>query len=121
MDPGFASFDKLQEVGVSPYLCFIPILSVFRCFDWLEALNGHLIGHKSWDRIDLILLTQYEMAVGISKKPGARGPLWARPGPMGFSPVQAREAQARPEPVKGRAGPWASFQARPGPVGRPES
>ena len=25
----------------------------------------------------------------------ARGPLWARLGPMGFSPVEAREAQAR--------------------------
>ena len=63
VDPGFASFDKLQEVGVSPYLCFIPILSVFRCFVWLEALNGRLIGPKAWDRIDLILLTQYEMVV----------------------------------------------------------
>ena len=50
MDPGFASFDKLQEVGVSPYLCFIPILSVFQCFGWLEAVKGHLIGPKTWDR-----------------------------------------------------------------------
>ena len=70
MDPGFASFDKLQEVGVSPYLCFIPILSVFRCFGWLEALNGHLIGPKAWDRIDLILLTQYEMVVTAQKLVG---------------------------------------------------
>ena len=70
MDPGFASFDKLQEVGVSPYLCFIPILSVFRCFSWLEALNGRLIGLKAWDRIDLIFLTQYEMAVTAQKLVG---------------------------------------------------
>ena len=70
MDPRFASFDKLQEVGVSPYLCFIPILSVFRCFGWLEALNGRLIGPKAWDRIDLILLTQYEMAVTAQKLVG---------------------------------------------------
>ena len=47
MDPGFTSFDKLQGVGVSPYLCFILILSVFRCFSWLEALNGCLIGPKA--------------------------------------------------------------------------
>ena len=32
VDSGFVSFDKLQEVGVSPYLSFIPILNVFRCF-----------------------------------------------------------------------------------------
>ena len=70
MDPGFAIFDKLQEVGVSPYLCFIPILSVFRCFGWLEALNGRLIGPKAWDRIDLILLTQYEMDVTAQKLVG---------------------------------------------------
>ena len=50
MDPGFASFDKLQEVGVSPYLCFIPFLSVFRCFGWFEVVRGCLIGPKTWDR-----------------------------------------------------------------------
>ena len=70
MDPGFESFDKLQEVGVSPYLCFIPILSVFRCFDWLEALNGCLIGPNPWEKIDLIFLTQYEMAVTAHKLVG---------------------------------------------------
>ena len=70
MDPGFASFDKLQEVGVSPYLCFIPILSVFQCFGWLEALNGRLISPKAWDRIDLIFLTQYEMVVTAQKLVG---------------------------------------------------
>ena len=52
--------------------------------------------------------------VVISKRPAARGPLWARLGPMGFSPTQTREAQARRKPVKGRAGPRASFQAQPG-------
>ena len=59
--------------------------------------------------------------LGISKRPGARGPFWARLGPMGFSPAKARKAQARPKPVKGRAGLRASFQAWPGPVGWPES
>ena len=47
MDPGFVSFEKLQEVGVSPYLCFIPILSVFPCFGWFEAVRGRLIGPKN--------------------------------------------------------------------------
>ena len=53
--------------------------------------------------------------------PGARGLIWARLGPMGFSPAEAQEAQARPKPFKGRAGPRASFQARPGLAGWPES
>ena len=35
VDPGFASFDKLQEVGVSPYLCFIPI---FKCFSMFRLV-----------------------------------------------------------------------------------
>ena len=46
------SFLKLREVGVSPYLGFTLYLSVFQCFGWLEALNGRLIGPKTWDRID---------------------------------------------------------------------
>ena len=49
--PVLEVFDKLREVGVSPYLCFIPILSVFRCFGWFEAVRGRLIGPKTWDRI----------------------------------------------------------------------
>ena len=49
--PDLRSFDKLLEVGVSPYLGFTLYLSVFQCFGWLEALNGRLIGPKTWDRI----------------------------------------------------------------------
>ena len=49
--PVLGVFDKPREVGVSPYLCFIPILSVFRCFGWFEAVRGRLIGPKTWDRI----------------------------------------------------------------------
>ena len=29
VDPGFVSFYKLQEVGFSPYLGFIPILNIY--------------------------------------------------------------------------------------------
>ena len=45
------SFDKLHEVGVSPYLGFTLYLSVFQCFGWFEALNDRLIDPKTWDRI----------------------------------------------------------------------
>ena len=51
MDPGFASFDKLLEVGFSPYLGFIPIFSTFQMFE-LEAIRGCLIGLKHWDQIN---------------------------------------------------------------------
>ena len=48
---GLRSFDKLLEVGVSPYLGFTLYLSVLQCFGWFEALNCRLIGPKTWDRI----------------------------------------------------------------------
>ena len=50
--PDLGSFLKLREVGVSPYLSFIPILSVLRMFESNEAVKGRLIGPKPWDRID---------------------------------------------------------------------
>ena len=53
MDSGFMSFDKLQEVGFSPYLGFIPIFSVFRMFESIEAIRGRLIGPKPWDLINI--------------------------------------------------------------------
>ena len=50
------SLDKLLEVGVSPYLSFTLYLSVFQCFGYLEALNGRLIGPKTWNQIDINFL-----------------------------------------------------------------
>ena len=47
------SLDKLLEVGVSPYLGFIPSLSTLRMFESSEAVRGRLIGPKPWDRIDM--------------------------------------------------------------------
>ena len=47
--PDLRSFDKLREVGVSPYLGFTLYLSVFQCFGWYEALNDRLISPKTWD------------------------------------------------------------------------
>ena len=51
--PDLRSFDKLHEVGVSPYLGFTLYLSVFQCFGLIEAVRGRLIGPKPWDRIDM--------------------------------------------------------------------
>ena len=41
------SFDKLREVGVSPYLGFILYLSTLLMFELNEAMRGRLIGPKS--------------------------------------------------------------------------
>ena len=51
--PDLGSFLKLLEVGVSPYLSFIPIFSTFRMFESIEAIRGRLIGPKPWDRINI--------------------------------------------------------------------
>ena len=47
MDSGFVSFDKLQEVRVSPYLSFIPVLSTLQIFESKEAVRGCLIGSQN--------------------------------------------------------------------------
>ena len=49
--PDLRSFDKLREVGVSPYLGFILYLSTLLMFELNEAVRGRLIGPKAWDRI----------------------------------------------------------------------
>ena len=61
--PDLRSFDKLLEVGVSPYLGFIPSLSTFSMFELNEAVRGRLIGPKPWDRIDIIFGTPNGAAV----------------------------------------------------------
>ena len=48
--PDLRSFDKLFEVGVSPYLSFILYLSTLLMFELNETVSGHLIGSKSWNR-----------------------------------------------------------------------
>ena len=45
--PDLRSFDKLREVGVSPYLGFILCLSTLLMFELNEAVRGRLIGPKS--------------------------------------------------------------------------
>ena len=71
--PDLWSFLKLQEVGFSPYLSFTPILSVFRCFGWFEAMRGRLIGPKTWDRIVGIFLRFSLLAVTAQKFRGLFG------------------------------------------------
>ena len=56
--PDLRSFDKLREVGVSPYLGFILYLNTLLMFELNEAVRGRLIGPKSWDRIVIIFETQ---------------------------------------------------------------
>ena len=51
--PDLGSFLKLREVGVSPYLGFIPSLSTLRMFESIEAVKGRLIDLKPWNRINM--------------------------------------------------------------------
>ena len=53
LGPVLGFFDKLREVGFSPYLGFIPIFCTFRMFESIEAIRGRLIGLKPWDRINI--------------------------------------------------------------------
>ena len=48
--PDLRNFDKLREVGVSPYLGFIICLRAMLMFELNEAVRGRLIGSKSWNR-----------------------------------------------------------------------
>ena len=61
--PVLLVFEKLREVWVSPYLSFIPILSVLSMFESNEAVRGRLICPKPWDRIDIIFETKIGAAV----------------------------------------------------------
>ena len=45
--PDLGSFLKFREVGVSPYLGFIPSLSTLSMFELNEAVRGRLIGPKT--------------------------------------------------------------------------
>ena len=51
--PDLGSFLKLRDVGVSPYLHFIPALSTLKMFESNEVVRGRLIDPKPWDRIDM--------------------------------------------------------------------
>ena len=61
--PDLGSFLKLREVGVSPYLGFIPSLSTLSMFESNETVRCRLIVLKPWDRIDKIFETSNGAAV----------------------------------------------------------
>ena len=63
--PDLGSFLKLREVGISPYLGFIPSLSTLSMFELNEAVRGRLIGPKTWDQIDIIFETIMEQPVTV--------------------------------------------------------
>ena len=46
MGIGFREFPQTPRVGVSPYLGFIPALSILQMFESNEAVRGRLIGPK---------------------------------------------------------------------------
>ena len=63
VDPGFVEFPQTPRGRISPYLDFIPILSVLSMFRLFEAVRGRLIGPKTWDRIDKIFGRKMEQPV----------------------------------------------------------
>ena len=50
MGTGFREFPQTPRGRVSPYLSFIPILSVLQMFELNEAVRSRLICSKSWNR-----------------------------------------------------------------------
>ena len=56
--PDLGSFNKLREVGDSPYLGFILCLRTMLMLELVGAVRGRLIGPKTLDRIVWIYGTQ---------------------------------------------------------------
>ena len=44
-------FDNSKRYDFLPTCVLFKFLRVFPCFDWFEAVRGHLIGPKTWNRI----------------------------------------------------------------------
>ena len=65
MDPRFVEFPQTPRGRISPYLGFIPILSVLLMFRLFEAVRGRLIGPKTWHtRITCAL--EHPRTIGVS-------------------------------------------------------
>ena len=67
LDPGFVEFPQTPRGRISPYLGFIPILSVLLMFRLFKAVRGRLIGPKTWDRIDKIFRRKMEQPVAAPR------------------------------------------------------
>ena len=63
MSTRFRDFLQTPRGTISPYLSFIPILSVLSMFESSEAVRGRLICPKPWDRIDKNFETKCGAAV----------------------------------------------------------
>ena len=50
MGTGFEEFRQNPRGRGFSLLGFYTLLTVLQCFGWFEALNGRLIGSKSWNR-----------------------------------------------------------------------
>ena len=67
MGTRFMEFPQTPRGRISPYLDFIPILSVLSMFWLFEAMRGRLIGPKTWDRIDKIFGRNMEQLVAARR------------------------------------------------------
>ena len=67
VNAGFVEFPQTPRGRISPYLDFIPILSVLSMLRLFEAVRGRLIGPKTWDRIDKIFGRKMEQPVAAPR------------------------------------------------------
>ena len=67
VESDFSEFLQTPRGRISPYLGFIPILSVLLMFRLFEAVRGRLIGPKTWDQIDKIFGRKMEQPVAAPR------------------------------------------------------
>ena len=72
MDPRFVEFPQTPRGRIFSLLGFIPIFSVFRMFESIEAIRGCWIGPKTWDRINTIFLKPNGAARSCSRGVGMK-------------------------------------------------
>ena len=63
MDSCFWSFRQTPRDRGFILLEFYTLFKCFIMFGWIEALNGHLISPKTWDRIVVIFEAQIVQSV----------------------------------------------------------
>ena len=77
VDPGFVEFPQTPRGRIFSILEFYSHLNVLTMFRLNEAVRGHLIGPKTWDRIDKIFerkLKQFVTAPRLFR--GCLGVVW---------------------------------------------
>ena len=63
MGTGYREFPQTPRGRDFSLFGFYTLFKCFSMFRLVEALNGHLIGPKPWDRIDIIFGTPNRAAV----------------------------------------------------------